>query len=61
MKKRSLKTGCTRAWKLFSSWWTPLCLNGTFQLAVAPTIVGLIPATGFANTARATAYQMLKL
>ncbi len=38
-----------------------ICLNGTFQLAVSPTIIGLIPATGFANTARAAAYQMLKL
>ena len=39
---------------------TLICLNGTFQLAVAPTIIGLIPVTGFANTARAAAYQMLK-
>jgi len=39
---------------------TLICLNGTLQLAVAPTLVGLIPATGFANTARAAAYQMLK-
>jgi len=40
---------------------TLVCLNGTLQLAVSPTIIGLIPATGFANTARAAAYQMLKL
>lgn len=38
-----------------------ICLNGTLQLAVAPTLIGLIPATGFANTVRAAAYQMLKL
>ena len=37
-----------------------ICLNGTLQLAVAPTLIGLIPATGFANTARAAAYQTLK-
>jgi len=44
----------------FWSLLTLICLNGTFQLAVAPTIIGLIPATGFANTARAAAYHMLK-
>ncbi len=38
-----------------------ICLNGTLQLVVAPTLIGLIPATGFANTARAAAYQMLKI
>ncbi len=44
----------------FWSLLTLICLNGTLQLAVAPTLIGLIPATGFANTARAAAYQMLK-
>ncbi len=44
----------------FWSLLTLICLNGTFQLVVAPTVIGLIPATGFANTARAAAYQMLK-
>ncbi|MBI9020351.1 MAG: glycerophosphoryl diester phosphodiesterase membrane domain-containing protein [Verrucomicrobia bacterium] len=39
---------------------TLVCLNGTLQLVVSPTLIGLIPATGFANTARASAYQMLK-
>ncbi len=36
-----------------------VAINGTFQLAMAPTIIGLVPATGFANTARAAAYSML--
>ncbi len=39
---------------------TLICLNGTLQLVVAPTIIGLVPVSGFANTARAAAYQMLK-
>lgn len=47
---------CGNFWSLLAL----ICLNGTFQLAVAPTIIGLIPVTGFANTARAAAYQMLK-
>ena len=38
-----------------------ICLNGGLQVAAAPTLIGLIPATGFANTARAAAYQMLKI
>jgi len=38
-----------------------ICMNGGLQFAAAPTIIGLIPATGFANTARAAAFQMLKI
>ena len=50
--------GMTRGdfWSLL----TLICLNGTLQFMVVPTIIGLIPVSGFANTARAAAYQMLK-
>ena len=34
-------------------------INGTIQLAMIPTIVGLIPATGFTNTARSAAFLLL--
>lgn len=40
---------------------TLICLNSTLQVLVAPSLIGLIPVTGFANTARAAAYQMVKL
>jgi hypothetical protein len=35
-------------------------LNGILQFALAPTIIGLIPASGFATTARASAYALLR-
>ena len=37
-----------------------VAINSLLQLALAPTLIGLIPATGFANTARAAAYSMLR-
>ena len=43
-------------WPLFGM----MAINSLLQLALAPTIIGLIPATGFANTARAAAYSMLR-
>jgi hypothetical protein len=43
-------------WPLFGM----VIINGTFQFAMMPTIIGLIPATGFANTARAAAFAMLR-
>lgn len=43
-------------WKLLAL----VCLNTLFQLGAAPTIIGLIPVTGFANTARAASFQMLR-
>ncbi|MCF7848162.1 MAG: hypothetical protein K9M45_04870 [Kiritimatiellales bacterium] len=35
-------------------------LNTALQMGSLPTIIGFIPATGFANTARAAAYHQLK-
>jgi len=53
----------TESWHMTDGNFWPLlgmvAINGTFQLAMAPTIIGLVPATGFANTARAAAYSML--
>lgn len=43
-------------WPLFNL----VLINGTLQFAMVPTVVGLIPATGFANTARAAAFTMLR-
>ena len=36
-----------------------VAINGALQLALTPTLVGLVPATGFATTARAAAYSSL--
>ena len=44
----------------FWSLLTLICVNGTVQFMVLPTVIGLVPVSGFANTARAAAYQMLK-
>jgi len=35
-------------------------LNGVIQLISLPTIIGIIPATGFVNTVRAAAYVSLR-
>lgn len=35
-------------------------INGTLQTVMALTVVGFIPASGFANTARAAAFMMLR-
>lgn len=43
-------------WKLFAL----VGMNTALQMVAASTIIGLIPATGFANTARAEAFQMLR-
>jgi hypothetical protein len=43
-------------WPLFGM----VTINGTLQFLTVPTIIGIIPATGFANTARAAAFTMLR-
>jgi hypothetical protein len=52
------------SWNMTTGTFWPLlgmvAINGMLQLSLVPTIVGLIPATGFANTARAAAYTMLR-
>jgi len=37
-----------------------MLMNGALQVLVMPTIIGAIPVTGFANTARAAAFSMLQ-
>ena len=37
-----------------------IAINSTLQMALIPTVLGVIPATGFANTARAAAFSMLR-
>ena len=52
------------SWRMTAGSFWPLfgmsAINGALQLAVAPTIIGLIRAAGFASTARAAAYSMLR-
>jgi hypothetical protein len=43
-------------WPLFGM----IAINGTLQFAMVPTLIGLIPATGFANTVRAAAFTELR-
>ena len=43
-------------WKLFLL----VVVNSGIQMLAMPTIIGEIPATGFANTARAAAFRMLR-
>jgi len=42
-------------WRLFLL----ILMNTGIQILAAPTIIGAIPATGFANTARAAAFRMI--
>ncbi|MCK4563990.1 MAG: hypothetical protein KAU94_04900 [Verrucomicrobia bacterium] len=53
-----------RSWHLSYGHFWPLlgivAINGTLQLAMVPTLVGLVPASGFANTARAAAFELLR-
>ncbi len=63
-KEIGMMAAIRKSWAMttgnFWSLLTLICVNGTFQFLVAPTVIGLIPVSGFANTARAAAYQMLK-
>lgn len=43
-------------WRLFLL----MFMNTVIQTVAMPTIIGAIPATGFANTARAAAFRMLR-
>jgi len=55
---------CKESWQLTSGHFFKLFLlvaiNTLIQVAASFTIIGLIPATGFVNTARAAAFQSLK-
>jgi len=43
-------------WSLFGM----NAINGCLLLALAPTVIGIVPATGFANTARSAAFTLLR-
>lgn len=53
-----------RSWAMTEGNFWPLLglfvINSTSQMVMALTVIGVIPVTGFANTARAAAFQMLK-
>lgn len=53
-----------QSWAMTRGFFWPLfgivLINGTLQFALMPTVVGLIPATGFANTARSAAFTLLR-
>jgi hypothetical protein len=52
-----------RSWRMTRGVFTELfllvCCNSVLQLLSVPTLIGVVPATGFANTARAAAFRML--
>lgn len=52
-----------RSWAMTKGNFWPLLglfvINSTCQIVMALTVIGVIPVTGFANTARAAAFQML--
>ncbi len=59
-----LSEAVQRSWRLSIGHFWPLlgmvALNSLLQFAMVPTLVGLIPASGFATTTRAAAYAMLR-
>lgn len=63
-EEASLGEAMKRSWAIsrghFGDLFLLLIANVAIQLAAAITIIGLVPATGFANTARAAAYHTLK-
>ncbi len=60
----SLIGAIERSWEISAGNFWPLlgmvALNSLLQFAMVPTLVGLIPASGFATTTRAAAYAMLR-
>lgn len=53
-----------RSWDLSTGVFWPLfgmvALNGILQLVMLPTLVGLIPASGFTHTVRTSAFELLR-
>ena len=64
-ERRGLAEAIKRSWRLTDGSFWPLlgivAINGTLQMAMVPTLIGLVPASGFANTARATAFELLRV
>ena len=63
-ERRRPMAAIRESWNMTAGHFWPLfgmvVINGIFQFAMVPTIIGLIPASGFANTARAAAFTMLR-
>ncbi|MCU0858189.1 MAG: hypothetical protein MUC65_07290 [Pontiellaceae bacterium] len=63
-KEQGVVNAVKKSWIMTEeNFWSLLAMisiNSVFQLLAALTIIGLIPVTGFSNTTRAAAYQMLK-
>lgn len=63
-EQKNLSDAIQQSWHLSTGhFWTLLgmvALNSILQFAMIPTLIGLIPASGFATTSRAAAYAMLR-
>ena len=63
-EQRQPTAAIRESWGMTTGHFWPLLslvlLNGTLQFAMVPTIIGLIPASGFTNTVRAAAFSMLR-
>jgi hypothetical protein len=59
------QTAVQESWAMTRGRFWPLLglvfINGGLQLMMAPTVIGVIPALGVANTARAAAYAMIRM
>ena len=62
--QKNLSAALRQSWHLSTGHFWPLLgmvtLNSILQFAMVPTLIGLIPASGFATTSRAAAYAMLR-
>lgn len=62
-ERKSLIGAIKRSWEISTGNFWPLlgmtAINSTLQIAMLPTLIGLIPASGFASTARAAAFELL--
>jgi hypothetical protein len=63
-EQRRPREAIHESWNMTTGHFWPLfgmvIINGTFQFAMMPTIIGLIPAFGFAATTRAAAFSLLR-
>ncbi len=59
-----MREATRKSWAMTKGNFWPLLglfvINSTCQMVMTITVIGVIPVTGFANTARAAAFQMLK-
>ncbi len=63
-ERKNLAAAIQKSWSLSTGHFWPLLgmviLNSILQFAMVPTLIGLIPASGFATTTRAAAFAMLR-